>query len=184
METRVDFISEMLAESEARDEQIKVVVDRLRADAMLSAIAVLEGQMNEVQDLCDREVKLIEEYRARELARLDKKRSWLLFNLEGFTRSSREKTIRLPHGTLKLRKGRDRVAVVAMEKFLDVGRKLGLIRKVPESETPDVQAILRRIQTTGDIPDGVEYILGEIRFSYTTNGGSDEPEEREQSSQG
>jgi len=54
---------------------------------MLSAIAVLEGQMNEVQDLCDREVKLIEEYRARELARLDKKRSWLLFNLEGFTRS-------------------------------------------------------------------------------------------------
>ena len=97
METRVDFISEMLAESEARDEQIKVEMDRLRADAMLSAIAVLEGQMNEVQDLCDREVKLIEEYRARELARLDKKRSWLLFNLEGFTRSSTEKTIRLPH---------------------------------------------------------------------------------------
>jgi len=43
------------------------------------------------------------------------------------------------------------VAVVAMEKFLEVGRKLGLIRKVPESETPDVQAILRRIQTIGDI---------------------------------
>lgn len=180
METRIDFIAEMLKEAEARDEERRVEMDRIKADTMLCAIAVLEAQMNQVQELCDRELKLIEEYRARELARLDKKRSWLAFNLEGFTRSSGEKTVRLPHGTLKLRKGRDRVAVVAMEKFLEVGRRLGLIRKIPESEAPDVQAILRRIQTTGEIPDGVEYIPAETRFSYTINGGSNEPEEREQ----
>ena len=179
METRVDFIAEMLKESEARDEERKIEMDRLRADEMLAAIAVLEGQMREVQELCEKEAKLIEEYRARELARIDKKRSWLLFNLEGFTRSSGNKTIRLPHGTLKLRKCRDRVVVVAVEKFLEVGRMLGLIRKIPAFEAPDVQAILHRIQTTGDIPDGVEYIPGEIHFSYTINGGSDEPEERE-----
>ncbi len=180
METRIDFIAAMLAESEARDQDRKVEMDRIRADAMLSAIAVIEGQMTEVQDLCDKELKLIEEYRAREFARLDKKSSWLTFNLEGFTKSSGEKTIRLPHGTLKLRKGRGRVAVVVMERFLEVGRKLGLIRRIPESEAPDLQAILRRIQTTGEIPEGVEYIPAEIRFSYTTNGGTNEPEEREQ----
>ena len=176
MNDRVDFIEELLQEAEIADQQKRIEVDRLRADQILAAIAVLEDQMANVNDLVNRETRLLEEYRSSELSRLDKKRSWLLFNLEAFARSSGEKTLRLPHGVLKMRKGRERVSVVEMDAFLKVAGKLGLVRSVPESITPDNQAILNRIRATGDIPPGVEYFPAETRFSYTTKGDSTDGE--------
>jgi hypothetical protein len=135
--------------------------------------------MEEVNELVEREIRLLEEYRSNELARLDKKRSWLVFNLEAFARSTGEKTLRLPHGVLKLRKGRDRVAVVAMEEFLKIAAKLKLLRTVPESYSPDLQVIVDHIKRTGDVPQGVEFIPAEIKFSYTTNGGGNEQQSSE-----
>ena len=46
-------------------------MDRLRTDQILAAIAKLEIGMADVNALCDKELKLIEEYRANEFARLD-----------------------------------------------------------------------------------------------------------------
>ena len=172
MTERIDFIEELLKESEEADQKTRIEVDKLRADQLLAAIAVLETQMNDVNDLVDKEMQLLEQYRSSELARLDKKRSWLVFNLEGFARSTGEKTIRLPHGILKLRKGRDRVAVVVMEEFLKKAQALGFLRTVPESYTPDTQAVLAHIKRTGEVPPGIEYIPAEVKFTYTTNGDS------------
>ena len=183
-EPRIDFIEELLRESDARREQETVEMNKLMADRMLSAVAVLESQMEEVNQLVEKEIQLLEGYRSSELSRLDKKRSWLVFNLDGFMRSTGEKTLRLPHGSLKLRKGRDRVAVVALEKFLEIAPKLGLVRTVPEQLTPDIQAILQRIKTTGDIPNGVQYIPADVRFSYTTNGGKDDTERERNETEG
>jgi hypothetical protein len=140
--------------------------------------------MNDVNGLVEKEVKLLEEYGSAELARLDKKRSWLLFNLDAFARSTGEKTVRLPHGILKLRKGRDKIAVVAMEAFLAQAQTLGLLRTVPETFTPDIQAVLAHIKRTGEILPGVEFIPADIRFSYSVNGGNDESEQREQQTEG
>ena len=179
MNERIDFIEELLRESEIADQETRIEMDRLRADQLLAAVSILEEQMANVNDLVEKETRLLEEYRSSELSRLDKKRSWLLFNLEAFARSSGEKTLRLPHGVLKMRKGRDKVAVVAMEDFLKVAGKLGLVRSVPESITPDNQAILNRIRATGDIPPGVEYFPAETRFSYTTKGESSNGERNE-----
>jgi hypothetical protein len=178
MEQRIDFIEEILQEAERADKEKKIEIDRLRADQILAAIAKLEAGMAEVNDLCEKELKLVEEYRANELARLDKKRSWLVFNLEGFMRASGEKTVRLPHGSLKLRKGRDKAAVVALDEFLKVGPQLGLVRTVPEELAPDLQAIINHIKSTGEIPAGVEFIAADVKFSYTTtsNGETDERE--------
>lgn len=173
---RIDFIEELLLQAEQADQEKKIEMDRLRADQILAAIGKLEEGMAAVNDLCDKELKLIEEYRANEMARVDKKRSWLVFNLEGFMRSSGEKTLNLPHGRLKLRKGKDRIAVVAMEQFLKVGQKLGLLRKVPESVSPDLQAILNYVHSTGEIPPGIQVIPADVKFTYSTNGANDESE--------
>ena len=159
-------------------------MDRLRADQILAAFGKLEEGMAEVNELCDKELKLIEEYQANELARLDKKRSWVVFNLDGFMRSTGEKTLRLPHGSLKLRKGRDKVAVVALEEFLKIGSKLNLVRSVPEQITPDIQAIINHIKTTGEIPTGVQFIPADVRFSYTTNGENDDTERERNETEG
>ncbi len=177
MERRVDFIEDLLREAETAEAERRLEVDRLKADQLLAAIAVLEKQMSEANELVDREIKLLEDYRSNELARLDKKLSWLAFNLEGFMRSTGEKTIRLPRGVLKLRKGRDRAVVVALEKFLEAGEQLGLVRTVPPQMTPDIPAILNRIKMTGEIPPGVEFLAADTRFSYTTNGGDDDERE-------
>jgi hypothetical protein len=180
MGDRVDFINQILEQAEVRDEELKLEMDRLRADAALAAIGVLERQMGEVQELCEREMRLIEEYRSRELERLDKKRSWLLLNLEGWARSTGEKTIRLIHGFCKIRKGRDKVAVIAIDEFMKVGPGLKLVRTVPEQIVPDLRAITEYVQRTGEIPPGVEFIPAITHFSYTINGGSNGNDKREE----
>jgi len=146
-------------------------MDKLKADQMLAAIEKLDEQMNEVIELADEEIKLIEEYRKQELEKLDKKRSWLTFNLEGYIRSTGEKTITLPHGQIKLRQGRQKVQVIDMDKFLKVGDKLNLLRKIPESLEPDISAIHQHIKRTGEIPRGVEVFQGETKFSYSLTRG-------------
>jgi hypothetical protein len=177
MEERIDFIEELLQQAETAEAQRTIEVNRLRADQILAAIGTLEEGMAEANELCDKELKLIEEYRANELSRLDKKRGWLVFQLESWARSTGEKTIRLIHGTCKLRKGRDKVAVVALDEFLKIGSNLKLVRSVPEQVTPDIQAIINHIKTTGEIPAGVQFIAAEVRFSYnTSNGGADDSE--------
>ena len=181
---RPDFIEELLQQSEQADQEKRIEMDRLTCDKMLATITVLEEQMAGANELVDKEIRLLEKYRSNELSRLEKKRSWLVFNLDGFMRNSVEKTIRLPHGTLKLRKGRDKIAVVSLEKFLAIGEKLGLVRTVPESAAPDIQAILTRIKTTGEIPDGVEFIPAETRFSYITNGVQDDTERERDETEG
>ena len=100
MTERVDFIAEILREAEVADAEKKIELDALRADQLLSAIAVIENQMNEVSELVEKEVRLLEEYRNSEWTRQEKKLNWLRFQLEGYARSTGEKTMRLPHGTL------------------------------------------------------------------------------------
>jgi len=167
----MNFIEELLLEAEQREQERMVEMNKLRADQMLAGIEKLDEQMNDVIKLADDEIALIEEYRTQELEKLDKKRSWLTFNLEGYIRSTGEKTITLPHGQIKLRQGRQKVQVIDMDKFLKVGDRYNLFRKIPESIEPDLQAIHQHIKRTGEIPRGVEVFQGEVKFSYTLKRG-------------
>jgi hypothetical protein len=164
-----DFIEELLKEAELREANERVEMDRLRADSMLKAAGVLDSQMADVNSLCDAEIARVEAFRQAELTRLGKKRSWLTFNLNAYIRASGEKTIRLPNGTLKIRKGRDRIAIVSMDAFLKVAGKLGLLKTVPESFVPDNAKIQDYHKRIGSVPDGCELIPAETKFSFTTS---------------
>jgi len=164
----LDFIDQIIQEAEERKDAERVEMSKLRADDMLKALAVLDGQMSDVNSLCDTETARIEAYRQAELSRLDKKRSWITFNLDAYIRETGEKTIRLPSGTIKLRKGRDKVVIVAMDTFLKVASRLGFLTSVPESYEPDQQNIMAYLKRTGSVPEGCEFIPADIRFSYTT----------------
>lgn len=172
------FIDELLAESEQRELQM----NKLRADQLLMAITVLESKMDDVNKLCDDEMQIIESYREAEIAKLEKKRSWLTWNLEQFIRSTNEKTIILPHGAIKLRLGRDKVEVSNMETFLKKASTLGFLKAIPESYEPDMQKIHEYIKVKKTIPDGVTLTPAKTKFSYTTlkgepNAGENEPSE-------
>jgi phage host-nuclease inhibitor protein Gam len=164
----MNFIEELYClKPNRREMEHKVEMDKLRADQMLAAVEKLDEQMNDVIKLAEDEIKLIEEYRKSELEKLDKKRSWLCWNLEQYIRSTSEKTISLPHGQIKLRQGRQKVQIIDMDKFLKVGDRLNLLRKIPESIEPDLPAIHHYIKTTGEIPRGVDVIPAETKFSYS-----------------
>ncbi len=167
------FIDELLLESEQKEKQQQLEMNRLRADQVLAALLVLEQKAAEVNALADQEIKIVEEYRENELQRIEKKASWLAWNLEQFMRgANREdpacKSIALPHGSLKLRLGRDKVEITDLAKFVAVGQRKGLLRQVPESFEPDLQKIASYIKSTGVILPGVVVTPASTKFSYTT----------------
>ena len=168
-----NFMEELLAEVEEKEQERKLEFDKLKADQALMAVAKLESQMAEAEKLVDDEIALIESYRKSEIERLEKKRSWLLFNLEGFARQqlaeSGEKTLRLPHGSLALRKGRDKVEIAEMDAFLKIASRYGFLRTSPERHEPDLQAVAAYVKRTGEIPPGTKLIPGTVNFNYSTN---------------
>lgn len=175
-------IQDLLNQAAIRNETEKMDLDKLKADQILSAIHVIEQQISDVNDLVAKEISLLEDYRSQEVSRVDKKLTWLVFNLEQFMRASGERTIRLPHGTLKLRKGRDRIIIAEMEKFLERAGRRGLLKQVPESFVPDMQAISEYHKKTGGaLPDGCQLIPAQIKFTFSTtekHDGDDDSEEQ------
>ncbi len=172
-----NFIETMLQELESKYQLEKVEFDKQNANRALALVAKLEGQMADVNKLADDELALIESYRKTELERLEKKRSWLLFNLENFARQQMEqtgeKTCRLPKGSLSLRKGRDRIEIQDMTLFLKVAAKYGLLRTTPAKDEPDLKAVYAHYTRTGEIVLGTKVIPATTNFSYQLNGKGD-----------
>src|SRR5258706_4197710 len=168
----VSFMDELLAESEVREKEQLLQMNRLRADQILAALIILEQKADDVNTLADDEIKIIEEYRQVELQKIEKKASWLAWNLEQFIRLANQadptcKSMALPHGSLKLRLGREKVQITDMEKFMPVAQRRGLLKQIPEAYEPDLQKILMYVKAAGNIP-GVTLIPATTKFSYTT----------------
>jgi hypothetical protein len=151
-------------------------------------LSVLEDKANEINSLVDSEVALFEDFRHAEISKLDKKMSWLAFQLEGFMKSTGEKTLALPHGELKMRKGRDKIEITDMEKFLPIAQAKGLLRAIPESYEPDMRTLLEYAKYSGVTPPGCSLIPASTQFTYKTKGVSDHGnsgiDEREQAKVG
>jgi hypothetical protein len=136
-ETMTNFLDTLLAEVEEKEMQKKLELDRVKADQLLMALQKIDAQSQEIDQVASAETALIESWRHDELERQDKKRSWLCWNLEQFLKGTGEKTIRLAHGTIKERMGRDKVDIADIDVFLKVGIKYGLLRTYPEHQEPD-----------------------------------------------
>jgi hypothetical protein len=168
----MNFLEELLAEAEVADSRRLLEVNKLRADQLLMAISILEIKAAEINTMVDAEVALFEEFRMSETSKIDKKMSWLAFQLEGYMKSTGEKTMALPHGELKMRKGRDKIEIIDMEKFLPTAEAKGLLRAVPESYEPDMRALTEYAKYSGITPPGCSLIPASTKFTYKTKGAS------------
>lgn len=171
------FIEELLIEAEIKEKEQRIEMSRLRADQLLQALTVLEKQADAVNELCDSEVKLIEEYRMVELQKLQKKMDWLSWNLEQFIRSTGEKTINLPHGSLRVRLGRDKIEITDLQKFMQVAERYGLLKQIPEKIEPDMEKLKAHIKSGNLIPQGVSLTPAQTHFTYNTKGNGNGKEE-------
>jgi hypothetical protein len=164
------FIDELLAESEVREKEVRIQMNKLKADQILAALAVLEQKAEEVNKLADDEIGIIEEYRQVELQKIEKKASWFAYQLEQFIRSTDEKTINLPHGAIKLRLGRDKIEIVNLDEFIPFAQRKNLLKQVPESFEPDLTKLKEYLQRNKFAPPGVVLTPAQTKFSYTTKG--------------
>ena len=164
-----DWLQELLDAEEVNEGKQKLEMNKILADRALAAIGVIEGQINEVNDIAEKEITLIQQWNISELSKLQKKIDWLVWNLSNYMTALGEKTVSLPHGQLKMRMGRDKVEVIDLQKFLPMGQRLGLVRTIAAKIEPDLVAIANHIKLNGNKPPvGVMLTPAQTKFSYKT----------------
>jgi phage host-nuclease inhibitor protein Gam len=187
MSKEPEWLTELLEMAAQKEERIRIEMSKVRADQALAVIASIEEKASEIEQIAEEEIKLITRWKESELVKLQKKESWLSFQLEQFLNKTGESTLNLAHGVIKVRKSRDKVTVVDEEKFLPVGRKLGLVRHIDAKEEPDLNSIRAYLKLHGNRPpSGVIVTPGQPTFSYSTlkKGTPDEQIERSETEDG
>jgi Bacteriophage Mu Gam like protein len=163
------WLQELLDDTETADQKHLLEMNKLRADQALAAIAVIEDKIEEVEQIAQKEIDLITSWKDSETTKLQNKTNWLSFNLEKFIRTTGESTMTLAHGTIKIRKSRDKIDIVDLQKFAVIGQRHGLLRHIDAKDEPDMNAIRAFIKVNGGKPPvGVILTPGQPTFSYTT----------------
>jgi Bacteriophage Mu Gam like protein len=171
------WLQELLDDTEARDQNHLLEMNKLCADQALAAIAVMEEKIAEVEQIAQQEIDLVISWKDSETTKLQNKINWLSFNLEKFVRASGEKTIRLPHGRLSLRAGKAKISVVDEAAFMKIAEKKGLIRIKPTENLPDLLKIHEFIRQHGFPPAGCSYTPATVNFSFKTTKGEQDVEQ-------
>jgi len=179
-EARMNFLDELLKEAEEADEKKRIQMSKVRCDQVLQSIAVLEGKVDEVNNIAEQEQKIITDWQQSENAKLERQISWLAKQCEEYIRSTGDKTIQLPHGKLSLRAGKAKVSIVDEAAFMKIAEKKGLVRVKPEEKLPDLLKIHEFIRVNRFPPAGVSYMPATVNFSFKTK---KEKEDAEQSSE-
>jgi len=175
------WFSDLMLELEKKEEERRVELSKVECDRILQTIAVLEGRIQEVTEIAQKEHSIIDEWKQSQTEKIEKQVSWLAGQLEKFIRSTSEKSIVLPHGSLHLRLGKPKVSVVDEVAFMPVGERLGLIRIKPSLKEADLNSIHAYIRRVGSVPPGVAYTPPAVHFGFKTKGTNNNgTEQREQ----
>jgi phage host-nuclease inhibitor protein Gam len=96
---------------------------------------------------------------------------------------TKDKSLALVHGQLKLRQQRDKLEIESLEQLMPVASAKGLLRVVPEAFEIDMPKLNKYVKASGDVP-GVRIIPGDTKFSYSTIKGGNNVEQRQSSEAG
>jgi hypothetical protein len=177
----MNFLDELLKEAEEADEKKRIQMSKVRCDQVLQSIAVLENKIDEVNNIAEKEQKIIAEWQQSENGKLERQIAWLARQCEDYIRSTGDKTIQLPHGKLSLRAGKAKVSIVDEAAFMLIAEKKGLVRLKPEEKLPDMLKIHEFIRINRFPPAGVSYTPATVNFSFKTKGEKDNGNESSES---
>ncbi len=145
------------------------VEDQGAADWALRRIAEAEAKQNAAMALAQQQIAQVNAWLEKELAKSQRTVDYFTGRLTDYHRQVLEqdpkaKTVALPHGKLTARQSPDRVEVAeeAVETLPESFKRIKV--------EPDKKALLQHIKQTGELPEGVTLIPGEIRFSVKTGG--------------
>jgi hypothetical protein len=134
-------------------------------DLLLIEIRNLEDEIAKNFGQAEKEVQLIKDWALSRNSKLQDKVERIERNLEKFIRESKEKTIDLPNGILKLHKKPDKIEIEDLELFLQHA-KTEMLTNVPESYKPDMAKIKQYVASHMTPPKGVKVTKGQPAFTY------------------
>lgn len=155
------FMEDLLNEIEEKEIEQTIA----HVDLLLIEIRNLEEEIARNFEQADREVQLIKDWALSRNSKLQDRVERIERVLERFIRESKEKTIDLPNGTLKLHKKPDKVEIENLELFLQHA-KTEMLTKVPESYKPDMAKIKQYVASHMTPPEGIKVTKGQPEFTY------------------
>ncbi|MCE1168218.1 MAG: host-nuclease inhibitor Gam family protein [Sphingobacteriia bacterium] len=164
-----NFLDELLAEAEAKEEQYT----ESYFDLLLTQVQQMQDQIAHNFSEADKEVAIIKQWALNKNHGLQVKIEWIEKKLEAFIRERKVKTLDLPHGVLKVHKKPDKVEITDLELFLKNARP-EMLSVMPESVKPDLSKIKAYVKTHYTPPPGIKVIEGKEEFSYKLNNRKDD----------
>lgn len=165
------FLDELLEEAESKEG----MQTEAYYDLVLLQIKTLTLQIEKNFTQAEKECELINNWALTRNSMLTERVRILELKLKAFILETKEKTIDLPNGILKMHKKPDKVEITDIELFLK-NAKPNMLTIVPESVKPDINKIKASIKTK-PIPAGVTVTEGKEEFTYKLKGLNDAREE-------
>ncbi|MCB2203456.1 host-nuclease inhibitor Gam family protein [bacterium] len=164
MTDMTSFIDELIEEQENHD----AAQTEAHADLLLLEISNLQQSIADTFTTAEEEQTLIQKWALSRTTKMQDRIDRISQYLETFMterhESSGEKTLNLAHGTLRIRKSREKVEITDLGEFLKHARP-EMLRTQPESSAPDMAGIRSWMKMSGKVPPGVEVTPGKNEFS-------------------
>ena len=146
----------------------KTVIDGFKANIFLKLYNDLEKEKNKINDICNKEIdrltKSIENYREDMISKIEKKEEYFINILQKFLlgeiKDKKIKSIKLPYGTLSIKKSQDKYIYENEKETLKILKQLNneelINTKISESINKKV------LKSICEVKDGNVYINGTL----------------------
>lgn len=141
-------------------------------DLLIAKAASLEDKIAANTKNAEEEIKIINDFMLNRNSKIQGQIDGILSMLEAYIRDNGDKTISLPHGTLKLHKKPDKVEIIDMKLFLSKASE-SMLTVVPESVKPNLNKIKNYMKMSGKVPLGVKKVDGIEEFKLSINKNSE-----------
>ena len=144
-------------------EEVREAKTLADVDYLLGKISTLDAEIEEINESTEIQVNRINQWRESRIESIEKQKQYFLPSLHAFIQQSGKRTIKLVNGNINLRKLQPKLEIIDEEiipnQFI----------KIREVSTIDKSGIKAHIKSTGEIPDGVDYIEQNDKFVYKVN---------------
>jgi hypothetical protein len=134
----------------------------------LYRIKYLEDELGQYKSTAEKLMQEIETWLQHKTTQKQSQIDFLSGRMEEYLRTREIKSMSLPAGLIGLRKQQDKIEIVSEVLFYEKA-DASLIRKIPETQEPDLKKIKEQIKRTGETPDGVDVTSQESKFYYKLN---------------
>ncbi|MBK8944097.1 MAG: host-nuclease inhibitor Gam family protein [Ignavibacteriae bacterium] len=178
METEINFMDELLAEVEIKEE----LQSEAYFDLLIKKISGLESQISRNFKIAEEEVKIINDFYLKKNSKIKEAVDGIARILEEYIREKNRldpnvKTISFPNGILKLHKKPDRIEISDLDLFLKSATN-DMLTVVPESIKPNLTKIKALMKYSGRSIPGISKIAGTEEFKLTLNNNKEEEDDK------